>query len=265
MKLSKALLILICVLSFSEMRAQDTLPLRDTVPFRDTLRLRDTVPSRDTLRLRDTMRIADAVILKDSAKQILDTVPIIKDSLPKGIDAITVDTLKKAKHSPRKAAIRSAIIPGWGQAYNRKYWKIPIVYAAIGVPVGTFIYNRNWYAKTRDAAKMIGSGDTANYQSRVDPQLWVFFTRDNTLGSLLNYRNEFRRNMDYSILITLAMWGLNVIDATVDAHLKEFDVSEDLSMKIRPTLNHFNMTPGLSVVMTIGKRKPKEYKPVLIP
>jgi hypothetical protein len=242
MKLSKALLILICVLSFSEMKAQDTLPLRDTVPFRDTLRLRDTVPSRDTLRLRDTMKIGDAVILKDSAKQILDTVPLIKDSLPKGIDAITGDTIMNAKHSPRKAAIRSAIIP-----------------------VGTFIYNRNWYAKTRDAARMIGSSDTADYQLRVDPQLWVFFTRDNTLGSLLNYRNQFRRNMDYSILITLAMWGLNVIDATVDAHLREFDVSDDLSLKIRPTLNHLNLTPGLSVVMTIGKRKPKEYKPVLIP
>ncbi|MGZ5248181.1 MAG: DUF5683 domain-containing protein [Flavitalea sp.] len=242
MNLFKALSILLCVLSFSEMRAQDTLPLRDTT------------------------RIADAVILNDSAKKILDTVPLIlKDSLPKGIDAITGDTIMKPKHSPRKAAIRSAIIPGWGQAYNRKYWKIPIVYAAIGVPVGTFIYNRNWYAKTRDAARMIGTGDTANYESRVDPQLWVFFTRDNTLGSLLNYRNEFRRNMDYSILITLAMWGLNVIDATVDAHLREFDVSEDLSLKIRPTINNFNFTPGLSVVMTIGKRKPKEYKPVLIP
>lgn len=172
------------------------------------------------------------------------------------------DSLKVKKHIPRKATIRSAIIPGWGQIYNKKAWKVPIVYAAIGIPVGTFIFNKSWYRKTSQAAKMLGQTppDTAHYMSRVDPQLYVFFTTPNSLGALLNYRNDFRRNMDYSILIALVMWGLNVVDATVDAHLRDFDVSEDLSMKIRPAFINNSMTPGISVVFTIGKHPGREAK-----
>lgn len=170
------------------------------------------------------------------------------------------DTLLKEKHSPRKATIRSAIIPGWGQAYNKKYWKIPIVYAAIGIPVGTFLYNKKWYNRTRDAARMISADpiDTANYRQRVNEKLYIFFTDpNNSLPSLLNYRNEFRRNMDYSILFVLLTWGLNVIDATVDGHLKDFDVSDNLSMQIRPTILSGNSTAGISFVFTIGRNSPK--------
>src|SRR5690606_39155558 len=94
------------------------------------------------------------------------------------------------KHDPRKATIRSAIIPGWGQIYNKKYWKVPIVYTAIGIPVGTFVYNKNWYDRTREAAKMIASGDTANYLNRVHPQLHFFFSNPNYAARLTQYRNE---------------------------------------------------------------------------
>lgn len=162
----------------------------------------------------------------------------------------------KSKHVPRKATIRSAIIPGWGQAYNKKYWKIPIVYTAIGIPVGTFVYNRKWYNRTREAARMLSATpiDTLNYRSRVNEKLWVFFTEPGSLPSLLNYRNEFRRNMDYSVLFVLLFWGLNVVDATVDGHLKEFDVSDNLSFHIKPTILQGTTTAGVSVVFTMGKR-----------
>jgi hypothetical protein len=189
-------------------------------------------------------RAQDSLIVRDTIP--IDTaVTIITDTL----EQVTRDTMPREKHSPRKAAIRSAIVPGLGQIYNKKYWKVPIVYAAIGIPIGTFVYNKQWYDRTRRAAAMIATNDTANYQSRVNPQLHVFFTTPNSLGSLLNYRNEFRRNMDYSILITLLFWGLNVVDATVDAHLKEFDVSDDLSLKIRPALIAGTTTPGISFVV----------------
>lgn len=230
MSAKRVLVFLVLMLSLMHLKAQDTIPARDSVP------LRDTVPIRDSLKTDS--------LLVDSVGQVN---LINRDSV-----AAQVDTVTKKKHSPRKAAIRSAIIPGWGQVYNKKIWKVPIVYAAIGIPIGTFIYNKNWYTKTRDAARMIASNDTANYKGRVDPQLWVFFSTDNAIGSLLNYRNEFRRNMDYSILITLLFWGLNVVDATVDAHLKDFDVSDDLSLRIKPTLINYS-TPGVSFVFTIGK------------
>ncbi len=186
---------------------------------------------------------------------VMDTGTVIKKNRP-----ALPDTLLKEKHSPRKATIRSAIIPGWGQAYNKKYWKIPIVYAAIGIPVGTFLYNKRWYNRTRDAARMISADpiDTANYRQRVNEKLYIFFTDPTgSLPSLLNYRNEFRRNMDYSILFVLLTWGLNVIDATVDGHLKEFDVSDNLSMQIRPTILSGNTTAGISFVFTIGRNSPK--------
>ncbi|MBC7850904.1 MAG: hypothetical protein H7Y31_14275 [Chitinophagaceae bacterium] len=197
---------------------------------------------------------------KDST--VNDSARVIRpqDSLRINVKAATiVPDSTKNKHIPRKATIRSAIIPGWGQAYNKKYWKIPIVYAAIGIPVGTFIYNRKWYNRTRDAAKMLGSNpiDTANYRNRVHPNLYIFFDKSGTLPSLLNYRNEFRRSMDYSVVFALIAWGLNVVDATVDGHLKDFDVSDDLSLRIKPTILSGTTTAGVSFVFTIGRNPSK--------
>jgi hypothetical protein len=186
----------------------------------------------------------DSVDKKENSSVIRDTV---------GKEVMKIDTLAKKKFIPRKATIRSAILPGWGQVYNKKYWKLPLVYAAVGIPVYAFLYNRSWYVKTRDAAKMLAIPDTLNWQTRVDPKLHIFFPTQASLGRLLNYRNEFRRDMDYSILFVLLAWGLNVVDATVDAHLKGFDVSEDLSLKIKPTILSGTSTAGISLVLTFGK------------
>ena len=194
----------------------------------------DTLTDNNATLLSDTIIVSDSIDLKTAAEQ-------------------QQDSIRRNVHNPRKATIRSAILPGWGQVYNKKYWKVPIVYTAIGIPVGTFFYNKSWYNQTREAARMIATGDTLNYRTRVNPQLHFFFSQPNSSGRLLNYRNEFRRNMDYSILITLLMWGLNVVDATVDGHLKEFDVSDDLSMRIKPVLMPGTLTPGVSVVVRIGK------------
>ncbi len=194
----------------------------------------DTLTDNNATLLSDTIIVSDSIALKTAAEQ-------------------QQDSIRRNVHNPRKATIRSAILPGWGQVYNKKYWKVPIVYTAIGIPVGTFFYNKSWYNQTREAARMIATGDTLNFRTRVNPQLHFFFSQPNSSGRLLNYRNEFRRNMDYSILITLLMWGLNVVDATVDGHLKEFDVSDDLSMRIKPVLLPGTLTPGVSVVVRIGK------------
>lgn len=172
-------------------------------------------------------------------------------------DISITDSVGKPKHSPKKAAIRSAILPGWGQVYNKKYWKVPIVYTAIGIPIGTFLYNQKWYARTRDAAKMLANNDTANYRQRVNEKLYVYFSTPGALPTLLRYRNDFRKNMDYSILFKLLFWGLNVVDATVDAHLRDFDVSDNLSMRIRPTILSGSTTAGVSVVFTIGRNGSK--------
>jgi Family of unknown function (DUF5683) len=154
-------------------------------------------------------------------------------------------------HSPRVAAIRSAILPGLGQIYNRKYWKLPIVYGGLGVSAGVFAYNMKWYKKTRFAYKVLFLKDTASY-AKVDPKL-QFLVNGNALDNLRYYRNQYRRDIDYSVIAFLLLWGLNVVDATVDAHLMSFDVSPDLSLKIKPGHSEMAHTNGLSIILKIGK------------
>jgi Family of unknown function (DUF5683) len=152
------------------------------------------------------------------------------------------DSIVKKKYNPKVAAFRSAILPGWGQAYNKKYWKIPIVYGALGTTAGVFFYNLKTYKLLRKAVIYRSDKDTSN-DRLIDPSLINLSTE-----ALRSYRNEYRQNIDYSVLVFLLFWGLNVVDATVDAHLKAFDVSPDLSMKIVPGLNSINNGPGISFI-----------------
>ena len=178
---------------------------------------------------------------------------LVKDSL-RGL--VLRDTTSKKKHIPRIATIRSAIIPGWGQAYNHEYWKIPIVWAAIGIPVYTFFYNNSYYKKTSYAygvryRQSVNSTDTTGVEN-IDPQL-----KKLDLYSLELYRNSFRKDRDYSILWFMILWGVNVVDATVFAHLKDFDVSPDLSLHITPSLNNMTGAPSVSLALVNKKREHK--------
>jgi hypothetical protein len=177
-----------------------------------------------------------------------------KDSIPavaKKASFNKYDSATKA-HSPRVAAIRSAIFPGLGQIYNKKYWKLPIVYGGLGVSAGIFFYNFGNYKDTRFAYKVkynmrVNHTDSALY-ANIKPIL-----KPLSEESLRFYRNQYRRDIDYSALFFILLWGLNVIDATVDAHLKSFDVSPDLSLQIKPGHSEMAGTNGLSLVLKIGK------------
>jgi hypothetical protein len=186
----------------------------------------------------------------DSSRALKDTSLFVRgkvDSIP----AVAKDTARK-KHSPRKAAIRSAIVPGWGQIYNGKLWKVPIVYTALGIPAYLFIDNLKWYKRTKYAYFVAATRSTdPDSLAKVHKQLRPFVDMGQETA-LQNYRNEFRRNVDYSALFFLLFWGLNIVDATVDAHLKEFDVTPDLSFKIKPGYNEIGNTYGISLVL---KRK----------
>lgn len=161
------------------------------------------------------------------------------------------DSATKA-HSPRVAAIRSALLPGLGQIYNKKYWKLPIVYGALGTTAGIFIYNLGYYKDTRFAYKV-------KYNMRVyhtDSSLYNQIKNELKPideNSLRSYRNQFRRDLDYTAIFFLVFWGLNVVDAAVDAHLKSFDVSPDLSLQIKPGYSDMAQTSGISLVLKIGK------------
>ena len=180
--------------------------------------------------------------------QRLDTSKPIVENMPS-------TTKSKAKHNPKVATRRSAILPGWGQAYNKEYWKIPIVYCALSIPTITFIYNNNWYNRTKSAYQLLYKSsqpnathlDTLNL-AKIHPKLQGL-----SLSSLQKFRNAFRQDRDYSVLWFVVVWGLNVVDATVFGHLKEFNVSDNLSMQIKPSINPINQAKGLSLVFNINK------------
>jgi hypothetical protein len=160
-------------------------------------------------------------------------------------------SVKKKVYNPKTAAIRSAILPGLGQVYNKKYWKLPIIYGALGITGGVFVYNLKNYKDLKQA--YIGK-----YNARVNHDSTEYRKIKTELlplseESLRFNRDEFRRNVDYSVLIFLLLWGLNVVDASVDAHLKSFDVSPDLSLQIKPGRSEMAGTNGLSLVFHIGK------------
>jgi hypothetical protein len=177
-----------------------------------------------------------------------DTVKAKKDTVP--------------KHEPHIATRRSAIIPGWGQAYNKQYWKIPLVYTALAIPVAAFFYNNSYYQKTKFAYEAVYAATSPAKDSSllplIDPSVKNLDGTPLSLGSYQNYRNSFRRNRDYSVLWFLIAWGVQVVDATVFAHLKQFDVSNDLSMDINPSFNPQTRTPALALTLSLKspQRKP---------
>jgi hypothetical protein len=202
------------------------LPAQDTVqPARiDTLR----PAAGDTARLNDTARTAAA--RKDTAEA------------PRKV---------KPYHSPRRAAFYSAVLPGMGQAYNREYWKIPLVYAAMGISAGFFFDNFSKYRDYRDAYRLRLDGNTE--------------TKDQFEGlysdqSLKVLRDGYRQYVDYSVLVFILAYGLNIIDATVFAHLRGFDMSDDLSFRVTPAVID-NRALGVSLRIDLGKGRASRHKP----
>lgn len=151
------------------------------------------------------------------------------------------------KYNPRIATIRSAILPGWGQATNKKYWKIPVVYAALGTTAVIFFRNVKQYNEAKNAYINAIDGNPGNDYLIPQPY-WSVKDQPERIKS---FRNDVRQNVDYTVLFFIAFWGLNVVDAAVDAHLKTFDVSDDLSLQIRPGYSQLANTNGISLVLNI--------------
>ena len=150
---------------------------------------------------------------------------------------VAIDTSKAVKdsiipHSARKAAIYSAILPGLGQAYNKKYWKIGIIVAGTGALIYSLNFSQGFYKtyKSELIKRQQNLGD-------LNPELNLY--SDANLNELQSY---YRRNRDLSIVGMFLLYALNIVDANVDGHLFDFDVNEDLSLKISPS--PFNIYAG---------------------
>jgi hypothetical protein len=126
--------------------------------------------------------------------------------------------------APSKAAFYSAILPGLGQAVNKKYWKIPIVYAALGTSIYLYMDNDRNYKRYRKAYKRRLSGFTDDefYGEGSIPLL--------SNEALIRAQQTLRRNKELSLLITIGLYALNIIDANVDAHLLQYNVDKNLAV-----------------------------------
>ena len=165
---------------------------------------------------------------------------VITDTLKTEKDIVAeIEKLNKNKLSaldPRKAGWKSAIFPGWGQYYNRKYWKIPIVWGAIGTGVGFIIWNNNQYVRYKNAF---------NAQLNGLPHEFSDISGVDLLTALGNAQDRRRRQRDYAIAITLGVYILNIVDAIVDAHLYEGRKDPDLA--ISPMIMNDFASPDYTV------------------
>lgn len=139
------------------------------------------------------------------------------------------DTMAKEswrlRHSPTKATIFSAVLPGAGQVYNRKYWKVPIVAAGIGTCIYFIDRNTRQYERYKDAYIAL----TDNDPNTVDE-----FNGKFSAGAVLEVANTYRKWRDLSWICTGAVYILNIVDATVDAHFVRFDAGDDLTLAVAP-------------------------------
>ncbi len=162
----------------------------------------------------------------------------------------------KKLHSPKKATLYSMVLPGLGQAYNKKYWKIPLIYAGFGT-FGYFIgWNNDYYKKMRRAYSDLTDSDptTTSYLNLKGAEYYDF---DNTTDvsnfkeALTNSRDYYRRNRDLLIICTTLFYAANIIDAAVDANFFDFDMSEDLSVDWQPSIQLQDKQPVYGFCCTI--------------
>lgn len=122
--------------------------------------------------------------------------------------------------APSKAAFYSAVVPGLGQVYNKKYWKVPIVYAGMGAGIYYYTWNQKQYHMYRDA-----------YKDKLAGRPVTGKLADLDADRLIRAQKFHQRNRDLSLLVTVGIYILNIVDANVDAHLMQFNVNENLSLR----------------------------------
>ncbi|MER3376503.1 MAG: DUF5683 domain-containing protein [Allomuricauda sp.] len=183
--------------------------------------------------------------------------PTAVDSLAQNLEGegITVQEVTFEKKrinplAPSKAAFYSAILPGLGQIYNKRYWKVPIVYGAIGTGIYVYSYNNTQYKSARNAFKrrLAGFEDDDFFDINGDGQ-----GPDVSDEALQDAQERTQRDRDLALVITIAMYALNIIDANVDAHLKQYNVDDNLSVDFKPylDLNPLTNRPNYGMALVV--------------
>mgnify|MGYP000960058521 CR=1 FL=1 len=172
-----------------------------------------------------------------------DTTLAVVDPLPKTVqDSFKAKEVKPQKFEPKpkKAGMYSAILPGSGQFYNRQYWKVPAIYVGVAA-AGYFInFNLTNYQKYRKAYYTRIDNDPTTVDTDIE-------TKKYTTENLKQLQDQYRKWLDMTVLFTALGYTVQVIDAIASAHLKNFDISRDISLRIQPVAQPNYIGMGLAV------------------
>jgi tetratricopeptide (TPR) repeat protein len=170
----------------------------------------------------DTITTSVSTFETDTVKSPIDSTGTSEDSIP------------ELYHSPSKASMLSAVFPGLGQIYNKKYWKLPIIYAGVGICIYSIYFAQRNYDRYLTAYKQRLANDPNNLDEFSKKGLGEYYN----VEALTSYKDFYRRNRDLSYIILGGIYVLNIIDATVDGYLFDYDVSPDLTLHFTPVINY---------------------------
>ena len=174
--------------------------------------------------------------------------PAYNQTINQEEDKVTPNHKYFSEHNTTKAMWMSAALPGLGQYYNRKYWKIPIVYSGFATLAYFSIINKQEYVKYRDAysAKLALNGESSD-----DPIVEAYSS-----SQLLSLREYYQSNLELNYILFGAFYILQIVDATVDAHFFDFDIDDNLSLGVDPIFyqnkNRIYAAPGIQLRWTFG-------------
>jgi hypothetical protein len=169
----------------------------------------------------------------------------LKDSFSKKVEVF--------KPRPARSAFLSAIVPGAGQIYNKKYWKAPIVWA--GLATFTYMYfanNAEYQSAKTSYLTLLDTVSTNN----------IAYKGSTNLTHVTQYKNNYRNNRDLALVLGVLFYGINIIDATIDAHLMNFDVSDNLTMQVQPSVIELPQSYAFGGGLTFSYLIKKKNKPI---
>jgi hypothetical protein len=168
---------------------------------------------------------------KDTVRKASNTAPGSFAPIIKKEKAYHPDSL----HSPHKAVMHSLMVPGWGQVYNHRWWKVPVIYGGIGLLVSAVIFNQHYYKEYIALARYRNTGVVPSPTDKYYAEYNQFSSVP--ISNIYDAVDAVRRNRDLSIMGIFAAWGIQTIDAYIDAKfINAYTVDNNLSMRVTPGL-----------------------------
>ena len=216
----------------------------------------DAMTDKSLLRTPELNAVQSQMIKYNTMKQVFMISTIASYLYFLGDATIKYSTTEVPRVN--KATTLSMICPGAGQIYNKSYWRVPIVIGGLATTIYCIDWNNRGYQRFQKAYRLL-----AEYEANPDPVLYPNGSPDEFNGRysatfLKNLRNSYRRNRDLCIILTAGLYILQIIDAHVDAHMREYDISRDLSVSLSPVVGYsYNrMSPysggGATLGMNLG-------------